>query len=282
MPEKYEKKGYLDYDFRLFHLKDNVEKEYEYHYHDFDKILFFISGSVNYVIEGKTYALKPYDIVLVNRQEIHKPEVDFSVPYERYILYLSPEFLEREGAETCSLRACFEQAAGEKSNVIRISAMKNTRLLSRLREMETELQRKEEYGTKLYGKLLLLQFMVELNRACLEDASAYSHSAVYNEKIVAILEYINEHLNKPLSIEDIADAFFLSKYHMMRQFKEETGYTMHRYITEKRVLLARDMIMSGVPATKASLECGFQDYSTFSRAFKNKFKRNPSEIGGNG
>lgn len=278
MAAEYEKKGYLNYDFRLFHLKDNVEKEYKYHYHDFDKILFFISGSVKYVIEGKAYALKPYDIVLVNRQEIHKPEVDFSVPYERYILYLSPEFLEREGAEACSLRACFERAAGEKSNVIRISAMKNTRLLNRLREMEAKMQRKEEYGAELYEKLLLLQFMVELNRACLEETEAYSHSAVYNEKVVAILEYINEHLNEELSIDDIANVFFLSKYHMMRQFKEETGYTMHRYITEKRVLLARDMILSGVPATKASLECGFRDYSTFSRAFKGKFKKNPSEI----
>lgn len=275
--EIYEKTGYLDYDFRLFHLKDNVEREYKYHYHDFDKILFFISGKVNYVIEGKSYELKPYDIVLVNRQEIHKPEVDFSVPYERYILYLSPEFLERESGGEDSLRTCFETVGREKSNVVRISAIRNTKLLEKLRDMETALQEKESFGASLYGKFLLLQFMVELNRACIADKNAYSHTAVYNEKIVAILEYINTHLSEPLSIESIADVFFLSKYHMMRQFKEETGYTMHRYITEKRVLLARDMIADGVPATRAGLECGFQDYSTFSRAFKGKFHKNPSE-----
>ncbi len=279
MLDEYVKTGYLDYDFRLFHLKDNVEREYKYHYHDFDKILFFINGRVNYVIEGKSYELKPYDIVFVNRQEIHKPEVDFSVPYERYILYISPEFLEKEGAEMCNLRACFESARREKSNVIRIAAIKNTSLQKQLRELEEALQEKEEYGAELYGKLLFLQFMVELNRACLgEEMASYSHSAVYNEKIVAILEYINQHLGEELSIENIASAFFLSKYHMMRQFKEETGYTMHQYITEKRILSARDMIMSGVPSTKASLECGFSDYSTFLRAFQKRMKKNPSEF----
>lgn len=279
MLDEYEKTGYLDYNFRLFHLKDNVEREYKYHYHDFDKILFFINGRVNYVIEGKTYELKPYDIVFVNRQEIHKPEVDFSVPYERYVLYISPEFLEREGAGMCNLRACFENARREKSNVIRIAAIKNTNLLKQLRELEEALQEKEEYGAELYGKLLFLQFMVELNRACMEEEMAsYSRLAVYNEKIVAILEYINQHLGEELSIENIASAFFLSKYHMMRQFKEETGYTMHQYITEKRVLAARDMIMNGVPSTKASLECGFSDYSTFLRAFQKRMKKNPSEF----
>lgn len=279
MLDEYEKTGYLDYDFRLFHLKDNVEREYKYHYHDFDKILVFINGRVNYVIEGKAYELKPYDIVFVNRQEIHKPEVDFSVPYERYVLYISPEFLEREGTEMCNLRACFENARREKSNVIRIAAVKNTNLLRQLRELEEALQEKEEYGAELYGKLLFLQFMVELNRACMEEEMAsYSRLAVYNEKIVAILEYINQHLGEELSIENIASTFFLSKYHMMRQFKEETGYTMHQYITEKRVLAARDMIMSGVPSTKASLECGFSDYSTFLRAFQKRMKKNPSEF----
>lgn len=274
---EYEKTGYLTYDFKLFHLKDTAEKEYGYHYHDFDKVILFISGKVNYIIEGKAYELKPYDVVFVNRNEIHKPEVDFSVPYERYILYITPEFLEQYTTEEYSLRACFEKANKEKSNVIQTTAVQNTKLLQGIRELETALQQKE-YASELYEKLIFLEFMVKLNRACMEEKTSYNHSAVYNRKIVDILEYINEHLYEELSIETIADTFYLSKYHMMRQFKEETGYTMHQYITEKRVLAARDMILDGVPATKASLECGFKDYSTFSRAFKNKIKKNPTQL----
>lgn len=274
---QYKKTGYLSYDFKLFHLKDTVEKEYDFHYHDFDKVIFFINGRVNYMIEGKNYELNPYDIVFVNRNEIHKPVVDFSVSYERYVIYISPEFLEQYRTEEYGLRSCFEKAKKEKSNVIQVSAIRNTKLMKKLRELEEAFYQKE-YAAALYEKVLFLQFMIELNRACLEDKVSYNHSAVYNQKIVTILEYINAHLYEELSIDGIASAFFLSKYHMMRQFKEETGYTMHQYITEKRILAARDMILNGVPATKAGFECGFKDYSTFLRAFKNRIKKNPSEL----
>lgn len=274
---KYEKTGYLTYDFKLFHLRDAVEREYTYHYHDFDKVIFFICGRVKYMIEGKTYELNPYDIVFVNRNEIHKPEVDFSFPYERYVLYISPEFLEYYRTEEYGLRSCFEKAKREKSNVVQVPAVRNTKLMQKLRELE-EAHDKGEYAAELYERVLFLQFMIELNRACIEDKISYDHSVVYNQKIVDILEYINVHLYEELSIDGIAAAFFLSKYHMMRQFKEETGYTMHQYITEKRILAARDMILNGVPATKAGLECGFKDYSTFLRAFKNRLKKNPSEL----
>ena len=69
---KYNKRGYLNSDFRLFHLTDIVQKEFEFHYHEFHKITIFIKGNVQYYIEGKTYPLKPYDIVLVNRNDIHR------------------------------------------------------------------------------------------------------------------------------------------------------------------------------------------------------------------
>ena len=62
-----EKTGYLNEQFRLFHLKDQTRKEFSYHYHDFHKVVIFISGKAAYHIEGKAYQLKPWDILLVNR-----------------------------------------------------------------------------------------------------------------------------------------------------------------------------------------------------------------------
>lgn len=90
--ETYEKTGYLHKNYKLFHLKDSTSREFTYHYHDFDKIICFLGGRADYMIEGKKYTLEPYDFVLVNRNEIHKPIVDFSVPYERIILYIEHDF----------------------------------------------------------------------------------------------------------------------------------------------------------------------------------------------
>ena len=88
------KSGYLKEKFRLFHLKDSEPKEYDYHYHDFHKLIWFISGQVEYHIEGKSYKLEPHDILLINKGEIHKPCVDFDTLYERYVFYISSEYLE--------------------------------------------------------------------------------------------------------------------------------------------------------------------------------------------
>ena len=57
--KKYEKTGYLHHDFKIFHLTDHEMSAYDFHYHDFHKLLFFLSGNVTYCIEGKSYQLTP-------------------------------------------------------------------------------------------------------------------------------------------------------------------------------------------------------------------------------
>lgn len=273
----YEKKGYLYDDFRMFHLKDGVARQYEYHYHDFYKILICISGTVTYNIEGRSYRLKPYDIVLVNRYDIHKPQVSAGDDYERIIFYISKEYLDRHMGGEYDLAYPFLRAREERTDVLRFPAVMNTQLLEVVARIE-ENARSSDYAHELYANVLFMEFMILLCRACVEHKECFCHNVTYNQKMIDILRYINEHLEEELSIEEIANHFYISKYHMMRQFKEETGYTIHQYITEKRVLKAKNMMQAGVPATKACYACGFQDYSTFSRAFKNRMEKKPSDV----
>ena len=94
--------------------------------------------------------------------------------------------------------------------------------------------------------------------------------------VLDILDYVGEHLCENLSIDLIAGQFYISKYYMMRLFKQETGYTLGQYISQKRLLLAKELLSSGVPGTQVCYDCGFKDYSTFSRAYKQLFGVTPS------
>lgn len=273
----YEKTGYLLKHYRLFHLTDTKHREFEYHYHDFDKIIYFINGKAGYMIEGRKYTLEPHDFILVNRNEIHKPMVDFSVPYERMIIYLEHDFIEGYKNRDYDLTVCFGKALAEKANIVRFPAVATRQLYEILCQME-ENDREKAYAGELYGEILFLEFMIQLNRACLENEYAYHPTAKYNKKIIDILQFINQNLQKELSIDRLAEQFYISKYHMMRQFKEETGYSIHQYISEKRLLAAKSMILAGMPAATAALECGYKDYSTFARAFKKKMGSLPSEL----
>lgn len=277
MEEGYVKQGYLHEDFRMFHILDHCEREQDFHYHDFYKIVLFISGNVNYNIEGKSYKLKPYDIVLVNPGDIHKPEYIAGEPYERVIFFVSEDYFVKHASKDCNLAQCFLSAKEKNADVLCFPALVNTRLMEIIGELEKNSE-DARFAEHIYADALFTQFMVKLNRACLEEADVFGRNAQYNQKMIDMIRYINEHLKEELSIEMLSEHFYISKYHMMRQFKEETGYTIHNYITEKRILAAQNMIMAGISATKACYECGFKDYSTFSRAFKSRINKKPSEL----
>ena len=269
--EPTEKTGYLEQDFRLFHIKDQTKREFSYHYHDFHKVIIFLSGKAAYHIEGKSYYLKPWDILLVNRHAIHKPEIDFSVPYERFVLWI------RDDIKSTELLRCFQKAIDRSYNLIRLDSDTQEKLKQLLYELEAALKDKK-FGSELLGSALFTQFMVYVNRIFLEkqyiyDARSYSSDSQIEE----LLRYINHNLTEDLSIETLARKYYLSKYHMMRKFKEETGYTVHNYIISKRLLLARTKISEGTPILKASQLSGFSDYTTFSRAYKKQFGTAPSQ-----
>lgn len=266
-----EKTGYLREEFRLFHIKDQTKKEYHYHYHDFHKIIIFLSGNVTYHIEGKAYHLKPWDILLVNQYAIHKPQIDTSVPYERFILWVQEDIRDKK------LTNCFQTANDRSFNLIRLDSQIQEHLKDILYELEDSLK-SDAFGADLLSYALFSQFMVYvnrifLNRTYITDKKSYS----YDSQVENLMRYINHHLNEDLSIDSLARKYYLSKYHMMRKFKEETGYTIHNYIVNKRLLLARSLISQGTPVIKAAQQSGFHDYTTFVRAYRKHFGAPPTK-----
>ena len=274
MSLSYTKRGYLNSDFRIFHLTDNVSREFDYHYHDFHKITIFIRGKVKYVVEGKSYDLSPYDIVLVNRGELHRIVVSDKETYERIIVYISPSFIEAYQTESSDLSLCFKKAQEEHSSVLRIQSMEKSALLQTTLRLERSFD-DSEFAGDLYRQVLFLEFMIQLNRAALKNNLEFLDAPTYNPKVTHLIQYINDHLSDPLDMDTLASELYISKYHMMRLFKTETSSTIGSYINQKRLLTARDLILQGVSVTDACFQSGFKDYSTFSRAYKKEFKVSP-------
>ena len=271
-PLQYEKRGYLNEPFRLFHLADGSHQEIAYHYHTFHKIIILLAGRAGYAIEGEGYALQPGDYVLVGRGSIHRPIVEQGDFYERAILYISPEFLQEQSRGGDDLETCFRQAQRDFRYVYHSGGGDRVRELFGLLEQS---QQEAGFGAALLQRALFTQLMVEVNRVCRGGHQVQAASG--DSKVVALLQYLNAHLTEGLTIDELAARFYISKYHMMRRFRDETGYTIHGYVTEKRLLLAQQLLEQGIPSGEAALRCGYQEYSTFSRAYKKQFDRSPSE-----
>ena len=273
---EYFKRGYLHQHFRIFHLKDTAMKEVPFHYHDFHKIIIFIDGEGQYIIEGKNYPLKPRDILFVSAGEIHRPVTYPGKLYERIVIYVSQSFLThwnnniREDSKN-DLSECF-RLARSTSSVMHMPKGTEHDLLFHMKKIE-RVDKDEGFANQLYTEILFIEFMLLLNRALQSNQLDELHEATYDPKVQQTIEYINSHLADDLSIDILSDKIFISRYHLMRKFKAETGYSVHQYITSKRLLLAKELLSTTSQSiTDICFQCGFRDYSAFSRRFKKQFK----------
>ena len=230
MPDIYQKSGYLNSPFRLFYLEDLPGREYTYHYHDFHKLLIFLNGTVSYRVEGREYDLKPGDQVLIPAGEIHCPVVHPSATYTRLIAYISPDFFSTLSGE-CDLSGCFSHALDAHENLIRIPDYFSGSLYPVLQELIRTFS-SEDFGTSFYQKLKFAEYLLLLNRYLLkrENQKISLILPTVNPQILQILDYINAHLTQDLSIDKIADAAFLNRSYLMHLFRDETGYTIVKYI----------------------------------------------------
>lgn len=289
MTQQSVKTGYLHEDFRVFYLESRNMQEFESHYHDFHKILLFLGGSVSYYIEGETYQLQPYDVVLVRAGEVHHPVIHDDSPYRRLILYISADFLACYLRQGVDLGRCFSLCAARGSHVLRIHRFRECRLYPLLSEMiatarDTDTRVSSatlphntlDPARQLYQRAVLLQFLLLLAQLSEGTQAAYPAASGANPQILKALSYINQHLTDELSIDRIAAACYLNRSYLMHLFRKETGYTIGAYIAEKRLFAARTLIQAGVPVTDACLQSGFPSYSSFYRAYRKKFKEPPT------
>lgn len=272
----YRREGYLQENYKYFHLRDTDGQELDFHFHEFDKIVILLSGQVDYMVESCTYPLRPWDILLIKHHAIHKALIDRSTPYERVILYLDGQYLGRSVPDI-NVLTCFDQADQQGQYLLTPSQEDRTHLSTLFDAMESMLK-DEQFGAQTLQDTFVIQLLVCINRIAQRAGGFQSPKTVYNPKIAQTLSYINEHLSGPLTVDELAGRVYLSRYHFMRLFKAQTGATVHSYVQQRRLLYAAQQIRRGVPVSKAAEDSGFPEYSTFYRDFRAAFGVSPKQL----
>lgn len=267
----------LSDNFEFFHNKDNGPLEVEYHKHDFFEIYFFISGEVTYVIEGKSYSLKPWDIILINNKELHKPIINYGALYERIVIWVNPDFISKISTPNADLNMCFESTIKNKYNLLR----PGTEILNIIKVILGKLNRilfNDSFGAEILKELYLTELIVFLNKAYTNtDFVDIGDDVTYNTKINEIINHLNQNLSADLSLDALSSKFYSSKYHLLREFKKHTGYTLHEYITLKRLITSKELLKDGLSISDVCQKCGYNNYSNFIRSFTKAFSISPKK-----
>lgn len=262
--------------FEVFRYKDAYLKEVALHHHDFYEVYFFLSGNVQYNIESRSYLLTPGDVLLISPMELHQPMFgNVQREYERIVLWIDKRFLEGFSLSGESFVACFDTSSPNHSNLLRPEGVQRQFLMFLLEQLLTESSSQDPYQ-EISAMSYLAQVLVLLNRLALqqhgEEQMTVPDSAVYN-----VLGYINEHYSENLTLDDLANRFFISKYHLSREFQRLVGSSVHRYIIQKRLVMAKQLLSEGKASSEVYQHCGFGDYSNFYRAFKSEYQISPKE-----
>ena len=275
--EEIKQRGYLVENFRVFRLDDATLAPIPFHYHDFHKLIIFLSGTCDYIIEGREWHLAPRDIVFVRAGEIHRPIPQNGVPYERIVIYIAPLFLERFRADDGNtLARCFH-STHDSSSVMHLTEGHTHDLLFHIEKLE-RVSREHGFANGLYTEMLFIEFMILLNRAII-GGELDTTAVTCDKKIQPVIEHLAAHITEPVDIDALAAKFFISRSYLMHRFKDATGYGVRQYVTKKRLHLSRTLLIeqSDEPVASIGTACGFTDYLSFLRAFKKEFKENPDE-----
>ncbi len=274
MEHTYPKTGYLKNDFKLFYLTDNTASDIEFHYHDFHKLLIFLQGNISYSVEGRLYPLHPGDIIFVHAGEFHKPFIHDTSSYERLIVYISPDFFVSLAEENNDLFSSFRQMKRQETSLLRFSGNDTSTLTPLTQELISSIS-DTQFAASLWQRTKFTEYLIQINRLMLDNDRSIVTEVSTHPVVRKILHYINEHLTDDLTIDHIAKQVFLNRSYIMHLFKDETGSSIGKYITEKRLFLAKQYIAAGNSITEACFKSGFNNYPSFYHAYKTKYGSSP-------
>ena len=137
----------------------------------------------------------------------------------------------------------------------------------------------ENFNRKAFGSALQLQidaadlllYLNQLVHAQLESVPASQETSLYEN----LTNHVLAHLDEDLSLDDLANKFFVSKYYISHLFKANMGISLHQYVIKKRLEVARTLMLTGTDITEASSQAGFNNYSNFYRAFMKEYGTSP-------
>ena len=263
-------------DFEIQHKQDTYLKDVELHHHDFYEIYYLVSGDVTYVIEGKLCRVLPGDLLLISPQELHQVSITPGMePYERYVLWIARAAVRRLSSEGSDLERHLDPMRQGYTNLLRLTREQRLRIRNLMEELFQESE--GGFGVDLQRNALVTSLLVQINRMA-DQHSREPEVFVHSSRLVSdLVEYVNLHYRERLTLEGLAERFYVSKYHLSHEFQKHMGTGVYKYIQKKRLQIARQLLAGGEHPSTVSGLCGFADYAGFYRAFVGEYGVAPRE-----
>ena len=241
------------------------------HSHNYYEILYICSGNIQYLVRSERYRIQKGDVLIIPPGVSHQPllQEGRTEIYKRYVLWLSTDFIKGIAPlfpDNDFLCPTLLRTAGTRWSSI------SNKFYAGIKETE---QKDAGWQASVYGNTMELITM--LYRAVLDKDLVPLKSEI-PELLDNILVYIEEHLAENITLDDTGKRFFVSRSTISNIFRKEIGISFYRYVTQRRLVAAKNYILEGLSMENIAENVGFSDYSSFYRAFKQEYGISPRQF----
>lgn len=244
-------------------LNEPIGDRFRSHSHDYCELLLFKRGSASYLIEGRRYSLKPNTLVITHPYNIHRICIEEPEPYERYSVIF----------DAAAYIPSIYEAIPKSVDILELKD--DHPIVAMFDKMDFYYENLDEANFKHFLISLCEELFCNL-MICMKQSAPPEVSGT-NPIIARAIRYIEDHLLELDSVDELCQALFITKSHLHHLFTSQMQITPKKYILSKRLSLAKDMINSGSKPMSVYMQCGFRNYSTFFRDYKQYFGYPPSD-----
>ncbi|MEJ6952263.1 AraC family transcriptional regulator [Natronospora cellulosivora (SeqCode)] len=241
---------------------------YNKHFHQSMELYFLLEGERYYFINNRTYHIKKGDLVLINKNILHRTIDTDNPAHERILINFNTDFIKRflkEINKEINLLNCFQK----NQPILCVDLEKQIWVQNHLYKILQEFkQKKEGYISSL--KIYLLELLIFLNRESMINTNS---TALYadetHEKMAAITDYINQNYHNEISLSDLASKFNYSPSYLSKTFKDVTGFNFVEYKNNVRVKEAQRLLQeTDKNISEIATLVGYTNLTHFGRVFK--------------
>lgn len=267
-----------DYYYECRKITNDTMPNVPVHSHNFYEIYIYLSGSIELLIDDRYYQVKRGDIIVIPPYTLHKlVPIEPEQEYDRVYLYITEGCLKSFQFNEHSLLHPLVVATQAKRYDFHLTDEEDFDIIYHNMFLMHRSRRNDYYGKEMLNRARICETMTLLGKHILNDM-APKKPLNPDPLVDNILTYINENYQEDLSLDNIANLFYVNKFTLTKQFKKSTEHTVHSYILLKRISMAKQKMIEGVSPSTVYLDVGFKDYSTFFRAFKKIEQITPKEF----
>ncbi len=262
--------------YRIKHVITKTNWGHRLHTHNFYELFFCMSGNMRFLINETVYFLRENDLILLNSKDVHGIINDTDNLFERYVIEFDPEYV-TDLIKYYDVLAAFH--APDRPHILHLDVSHAQNFLFQFNKLNSYENPESDFALALYQKIAFAELLLQVSTFAQSSAGpVIEDEDPKTVRLKKILSYINSHLAEDITVNSLAEHFFISPSYLSSIFKPFTGYTVNNYIIYQRILRASKLLKQNFSVQEAAEKSGFNNYAHFIRTFKKYTGYSPKQF----